>query len=100
MELGQMYGILLWWFVAVSDKQRFELYVIGAHNRHGQNYTNRILFHTHKNLTGSIDGYDTDGGIVHGNKFETEGGRFYNQNVVGQLPTHHIQVNNIGICMV
>ena len=32
-----------------------------------------------------------------GEKFETEAGRFFNQNW-GQL-THHIKVNNTGICM-
>ena len=34
-------------------------------------YKQNISQHTHKNLAGSIDGYDTDA-FVEGNKFETE----------------------------
>ena len=65
---------------AVSDDQRFELYAIGAPQRHGQNlYKQNIATYSQK-LAGDISGYD-DSAYVAGNKFETEAGRFYNQNV-------------------
>ena len=65
---------------AISDDQRFELYAIGAPQRHGQNlYKQNIATYSQK-LAGDIDGYD-DSAYVAGNKFETEAGRFFNQNV-------------------
>ena len=38
-EHGQMLGLLCRWYIIcnVSDDQRFELYAIGAPQRHGQN---------------------------------------------------------------
>jgi len=65
---------------AVSDDQRFELYAIGAPQRHGQNLYKQNIATYSQELAGSIDGYD-DSAYVAGNKFEYEAGRFFNQNV-------------------
>ena len=65
---------------AISDDQRVELYAIGAPQRHGQNLYKQNIATYSQELAGSIDGYD-DSAYVAGNKFETEAGRFYNQNV-------------------
>ena len=56
---------------AVSDKQRFELYAIGAPQRHGQNLYKQNIATYSQELAGDIDGYDTDA-FAEGNKFETE----------------------------
>ena len=71
---------------AVSDDQRFELYAIGAPQRHGQNlYKQNIATYSQK-LAGDI-GFDDEGNgydpaaFAEGAKFETEAGRFFNQNV-------------------
>ena len=64
---------------AVSDKQRFELYAIGAPQRHGQNLYKQNIATYSQDLAGDIDGYN-DSAYVAGEKFETEAGRFYNQN--------------------
>jgi len=70
---------------AVSDDQRFELYAIGAPQRHGQNlYKQNIATYSQK-LAGDI-GFDDEGNgydptaFAEGEKFETEAGRFFNQN--------------------
>ena len=64
---------------AISEDQRVELYAIGAPQRHGQNLYKQNIATYSQELAGSIDGYD-DSAYVAGNKFETEAGRFYNQN--------------------
>ena len=64
---------------AVSDKQRFELYGIGAPQRHGQNLYKQNIATYSQELAGSIDGYN-DSAYVEGEKFEHEAGRFFNQN--------------------
>ena len=64
---------------AQSDKQRFELYAIGAPQRHGQNLYKQNIATYSQELAGSIDGYN-DSAYVEGEKFEYEAGRFYNQN--------------------
>ena len=64
---------------AISDNQRFELYGIGAPQRHGQNLYKQNIATYSQDLAGSIDGYN-DSAYVAGEKFETEAGRFYNQN--------------------
>jgi len=64
---------------AVSDDQRFELYAIGAPQRHGQNLYKQNIATYSQDLAGSIGGYD-DSAYVTGNKFEYEAGRFFNQN--------------------
>ena len=70
---------------AVSNDQRFELYAIGAPQRHGQNlYKQNIATYSQK-LAGDI-GFDDEGNgydptaFAEGEKFETEAGRFFNQN--------------------
>ena len=65
---------------AVSDKQRFELYAIGAPQRHGQNLYKQNIATYSQELAGDIDGYN-DSAYVAGEKFETEAGRLFNQNV-------------------
>ena len=65
---------------AVNKDNRFELYAIGAPQRHGQNLYKQNIATYSQELAGSIDGYDTEA-FAEGNKFETETGRFYNQNV-------------------
>jgi len=65
---------------AVSDKQRFELYAIGAPQRHGQNLYKQNIATYSQELAGDIDGYDPMA-FADSAKFETEGGRFFNQNV-------------------
>ena len=65
---------------AVSDDQRFELYAVGAPQRHGQNLYKQNIATYSQELAGDIDGYDTEA-FAEGNKFEHEAGRFFNQNV-------------------
>ena len=65
---------------AVNKDNRFELYAIGAPQRHGQNLYKQNIATYSQDLAGSIDEYDTDA-FAEGNKFETEAGRFFNQNV-------------------
>ncbi len=72
---------------AVSDDQRFELYAIGAPQRHGQNLYKQNVATYSQELAGSIDGYD-DSAFVAGNKFEYEAGRFFNQNVAPVDPSY------------
>ncbi len=64
---------------AVSDDQRFELYAIGAPQRHGQNLYKQNIATYSQELAGSVDGYN-DSAYVAGEKFEHEAGRFFNQN--------------------
>jgi len=72
---------------AVSDKQRFEMYAIGAPQRHGQNLYKQNIATYSQELAGDVDGYDTDA-FAEGNKFETEAGRFFNQNVAPIDPSY------------
>ena len=72
---------------AVSNKQRFELYAIGAPQRHGQNLYKQNIATYSQELAGDVDGYDTDA-FAEGNKFETEAGRFFNQNVAPIDPSY------------
>ena len=65
---------------AISDDQRFELYAIGAPQRHGHNLYKQNIATYSQELAGDIEGYDTDA-FAEGNKFETEAGRLFNQNV-------------------
>jgi len=64
---------------AVSDDQRFELYAIGAPQRHGQNLYKQNIATYSQELAGDVDGYDTQA-FAEGEKFEHEAGRFFNQN--------------------
>ena len=63
----------------MNDEHRFELYAIGAPQRHGQNLYKQNIATYSQELAGSIDGYD-DSAYVAGNKFEHEAGRYFNQN--------------------
>ena len=62
-----------------NDKNRFELYAIGAPQRHGQNLYKQNIATYSQELAGDVDGYDTEA-FAAGAKFETEGGRTFNQN--------------------
>ena len=81
----------------MDENNRFELYAIGAPQRHGQNLYKQNIATYSQELAGSIDGYDVLA-FQEGEKFETEAGRFYTK--IGHQLTHHTQANNIGICMV
>jgi len=72
---------------AVSEKQRFELYAVGAPQRHGQNLYKQNIATYSQELAGDVDGYDTDA-FAEGNKFETEAGRLFNQNVAPIDPSY------------
>ena len=72
---------------AVSEKQRFELYAVGAPQRHGQNLYKQNIATYSQELAGDVDGYDTDA-FAEGEKFETEAGRFFNQNVAPIDPSY------------
>ena len=72
---------------AISSKQRFEMYAIGAPQRHGQNLYKQNIATYSQELAGDVDGYDTDA-FAEGNKFETEAGRFFNQNVAPIDPSY------------
>ena len=62
-----------------NDKNRFELYAIGAPQRHGQNLYKQNIATYSQELAGDIDGYD-ESAYADGAKFQTEGGRTFNQN--------------------
>ena len=70
---------------AISDDQRFELYAIGAPQRHGQNLYKQNIATYSQELASDI-GFDDEGNgydptaFAEGEKFETEKGRFFNQN--------------------
>ena len=72
---------------AVSDKQRFEMYAIGAPQRHGQNLYKQNIATYSQELASGVDGYDTDA-FAEGEKFETEAGRLFNQNVAPIDPSY------------
>ena len=72
---------------AISDKQRVELYGIGAPQRHGQNLYKQNIATYSQELAGDVEGYDTDA-FAEGNKFETEAGRLFNQNVAPIDPSY------------
>ena len=72
---------------AISNDQRLELYAIGAPQRHGQNLYKQNIATYSQELAGDIDGYDTDA-FAEGNKFETEAGRLFNQNVAPIDPSY------------
>ena len=63
----------------MNEDNRFELYAIGAPQRHGQNLYKQNIATYSQELAGSIDGYDVLA-FQEGEKFETEAGRFFNQN--------------------
>ena len=75
---------------AVSNDQRFELYAIGAPQRHGHNLYKQNIATYSQDLAGSIDGYN-DSAYVAGEKFEHEAGRLFNQNVAPIDPSYNGQ---------
>ena len=62
-----------------NENNRFELYAIGAPQRHGQNLYKQNIATYSQELAGDVDGYD-EGAYAEGAKFETEAGRTFNQN--------------------
>ena len=63
----------------MNDANRFELYAIGAPQRHGQNLYKQNITTYSQELAGEIEGYDVTS-YSSGEKFETEAGRTFNQN--------------------
>jgi iron complex outermembrane receptor protein len=63
----------------MNEDHRFELYAIGAPQRHGQNLYKQNIATYSQELAGDIDGYDVTA-FAEGEKFEHEAGRFFNQN--------------------
>ena len=64
----------------MNDEHRFELYAIGAPQRHGHNLYKQNIATYSQELAGDVDGYDVNA-FAEGEKFEHEAGRFFNQNV-------------------
>ncbi|MGY8781467.1 MAG: TonB-dependent receptor [Fidelibacterota bacterium] len=67
---------------AINDKNRVELYAIGAPQRHGQNlYKQNIATYSQKFAKNETDDeYDPSAFNTSGAKFETEAGRLFSQN--------------------
>ena len=63
----------------LNENHRFELYAIGAPQRHGQNLYKQNIATYSQDLASDVDGYDVTA-FAEGNKFETEAGRTFNQN--------------------
>ncbi len=64
---------------ALSDNDRFELYAIGAPQRHGQNLYMQNIAVYDQDYAKDLDDYDTDAFFSNGGKFIEEGHQF-NQN--------------------
>ncbi|MBT3683692.1 MAG: TonB-dependent receptor [Candidatus Marinimicrobia bacterium] len=64
---------------AMNKTNRFELYAIGAPQRHGQNLYKQNIASYDRDLAKDIDGYDEDA-FAPGAKYEVEVGREFNQN--------------------
>ena len=63
----------------LNETNRFELYAIGAPQRHGQNLYRQNIASYSQEFAGEVDGYDATA-FAAGEKFETEAGRNFNQN--------------------
>jgi len=63
----------------LNKKNRFELYAIGAPQRHGQNLYKQNIATYSQELAGNVDGYDK-AAYADGAKFEHEAGRTFSQN--------------------
>ena len=63
----------------LNKNNRFELYAIGAPQRHGQNLYKQNIATYSQELAGDIDGYD-ESAYADGAKFSTEAGRTFSQN--------------------
>ncbi len=64
---------------ALDDKNRFELYAIGAPQRHGQNLYKQNIASYDQDFAKDVTGFDEDA-YADGEKFENEVGRTFNQN--------------------
>jgi len=65
---------------AMNNDHRFELYAIGAPQRHGHNLYKQNIATYSQELAGDVSGYDV-AAFADSAKFETEAGRLFNQNV-------------------
>ena len=63
-----------------NPDNRFELYAIGAPQRHGQNLYKQNIATYSQELAGDVTGYDV-AAFADSAKFETQSGRLFNQNV-------------------
>ena len=63
----------------MNETNRFELYAVGAPQRHGQNLYKQNIASYSQELAGDTEGYDGTA-FSAGEKFETEAGRTFNQN--------------------
>ena len=63
----------------MNDANRFELYAVGAPQRHGQNLYRQNMATYSQELAGDTDDFDATA-YETGEKFETEAGREFNQN--------------------
>jgi outer membrane cobalamin receptor len=63
----------------MNETNRFELYAVGAPQRHGQNLYKQNIASYSQELAGDTEGYDGTS-FTAGEKFETEAGRNFNQN--------------------
>ncbi|NQU67719.1 MAG: TonB-dependent receptor, partial [Candidatus Marinimicrobia bacterium] len=64
---------------AYDDKNRFELYAIGAPQRHGQNLYKQNIASYDQDFAKDVTGYD-EAAIADGAKYSYEAGRNFNQN--------------------
>ena len=77
----------------MNDDHRFELYAVGAPQRHGQNLYKQNIATYSQELAEDI-GFDDEGNgydptaFAEGEKFEHEAGRFFNQNVAPIDPSY------------
>ncbi len=64
---------------AYDSKNRFELYAIGAPQRHGQNLYKQNIATYDQNFAKDVQGYD-EAAFATGAKYDDEAGRTFNQN--------------------
>lgn len=71
----------------MNKSNRFELYAIGAPQRHGQNLYKQNTASYSQEFAGEIEDFNTDA-YSDGEKFEYEAGRYFNQNVAPVSSTY------------
>ncbi|MBT23739.1 MAG: TonB-dependent receptor [Gammaproteobacteria bacterium] len=64
----------------MNEANRFELYAVGAPQRHGQNLYRQNTATYSQELAKDMDGYDQSAFNTESSKFKTEAGREFNQN--------------------
>ncbi len=64
----------------MNDANRFELYAVGAPQRHGQNLYRQNTATYSQELASEMEGYDQSAFNTDSSKFQTEAGREFNQN--------------------